>query len=171
MNETSLHMQKLVSGQVAQPRAGSGVRGRITRLGLRAASKGLVALRQRAQAARADVQAHGAVAQAQGHPLHVGVPAPLGVALRKADIVAELWPSLATESAPVRHCVIPPHNGYVGARPGTGLSTRIGADAGPQEPERLFRLGLQETDCIMSGRFLQTARACSALTMARQATR
>lgn len=67
------------------------------------ADQALARLRQRPQAARADLEPKEAVAAAYGHALDVHVPAPLGVALGKANIVPELWPSLATEGTSMRH--------------------------------------------------------------------
>lgn len=73
----------------------------------RGGSQSLLVLGKGSQAARAHVHTDGAASHGEGHPLHVGAPAPLGVALRETDTVAGLWLCLATESTPMGHGVYP----------------------------------------------------------------
>ncbi len=115
MNETSLRHAKLVSS------------GRAQRL----------SLVQRAQAPRAKLQLDGAIALADRHLLHVALPAPLGMALRKAHIVTELW-RLATDSASASHAV----------HPLTIASVYHLVRCSPYS---------QDVNCTTTGRFVQTA--------------
>ena len=88
MKETSLCRTKLVSCL-----AGEG--------------SDLFPLAQRAQAARADKRPDHTIALPDGHSLHIRLPAPLGMALRKADAVAKHRPPLAAEAALVGHVYYP----------------------------------------------------------------
>ena len=117
MNKTSLCLPKLV----------------LVRWG-----KALTGLGKGPQTASTDVHAHRPLADAQGHALHVGPPAPLGVALRETDIIAELRPRLAAKSASMGHAITPSQL----------------ANSRPSLSEHDAR---QAMDFSMSGRFVQTA--------------
>lgn len=82
MNETSLYTMKLVS---------------------RRRNNGLASLGKGPQAARADTHPDRAISLADRYLLDIEIPAPLGMALRKADVIAELWAPLATDSTLAGH--------------------------------------------------------------------
>lgn len=64
---------------------------------------GLLALAERAQAAGADAHADHALPLPNGDALNVWLPAPLGVALRKADAISKQWPRLSAQGTLVGH--------------------------------------------------------------------
>jgi hypothetical protein len=118
MNETSRDTSKLVSWA---PGCG---------LALAGLGKG-------AQTAGANAHADGAISPLDGDLLHVELPAPPGVALRKAHAIAEQWPTSPTNRTLVGHVYpLQISSGWLGSASttlycttiGTFLQTAYGAD-------------------------------------------